>query len=421
MLKIANNYRYIIAISIVGFLLTGVLGYPYRINWDSNYTFTKYSIEGLPPTNWMGWFYVYFWDILYKITNTQSSIGVFHNVLYWVSMPIIYINFFEPISEAKKFKNSYNYWYMIVSCCPYIIPFLSGVSNNILVMSVILFGIALYTIHLKTRHKRYICLSFMVLLCASFLRRDSFIIVLPIVVYFGFVLMNRNIIKGILIAILFVGTQSTIDYNVTQKYPLYDKPQNQYAIDTLGLTMFYDLAVMSYLKNELLIPDTILKPEYQSQNNTKVLTKIRSFKFNDIGFFWHPIESLGSFLESGTVWFSGLTIKDVLPIYIANIHWYIFVRGMVVLSYILSFIPVFFASFMAVWYLFKRRDLFSQEKIEFLLVIIVSSWIFSIVIGLSAVSVQLRYLEVSTVLMWIASGYVSSRIFPNFKRQILIK
>lgn len=46
-------YLSIIYISIFGFFLTGILAYPYGINWDNSHVY--YNLDIL--NNWMGWFY----------------------------------------------------------------------------------------------------------------------------------------------------------------------------------------------------------------------------------------------------------------------------------------------------------------------------------------------------------------------------
>lgn len=82
-------YLSIIYTSIFGFFLTGILAYPYGINWDNSHVY--YNLDIL--NNWMGWFYPSLWKYLIKIIRLKNSIGLLHNIFYWIGMPLIYINF----------------------------------------------------------------------------------------------------------------------------------------------------------------------------------------------------------------------------------------------------------------------------------------------------------------------------------------
>ena len=72
-----DQYKYIYVISVIGFFITGVLQYPYPLDWDSQYVFDTHVLGNMSPTSWMGWFYPYFWKFLYKMTNNINSMGIF--------------------------------------------------------------------------------------------------------------------------------------------------------------------------------------------------------------------------------------------------------------------------------------------------------------------------------------------------------
>jgi hypothetical protein len=77
---------------------------------------------------------------------------------------------------------------------------------------------------------------------------------------------------------------------------------------------------MSYYKQELLIPDSVLKEEYRGENRNTVLQLIRSISIYDLAFGWSALQNqIGPLLVSETVWHSGLNLKQAFPIYLQNV------------------------------------------------------------------------------------------------------
>ena len=416
-----TQYKYIYLISVIGFFITGVFAYPYHIHFDSNYTFTKYSLEQLAPTNWMGWFYPYFWDFIYKITNDKSSIGIFHNLVYWISMPIIYINFFQKKENIIKFNTKYHYWYMVLVSFPFAMGLLMGVTNNILLVSFLLLSVANFSIFLNNKNKEFLIISLILLLIVSFLRREALIIVVPLMIYFNLVFSNRKLLQTCLMSILFLGMYFIINYNVVKNIPNYNDSTKSLSINTIELVTIYDLTVMSYYKNELLIPDSILKEEYRGENRNTFLQLIRSISIYDLAFGWTPLQNqIGPLLVSETVWHSGLSLKQAFPIYLQNIPWYLWLKLNMLYAYGTYLWGSLILSLITIVLLLKKsfKAAFPKEQKQFCIVAFISSWIFSVVIILSAVSTQPRYLIPSNLLLWITSIYILYTITTTYKINI---
>ena len=416
-----NQYKYIYLISIIGFLITGVLAHPYHIHWDSNYAFTTYSLDQLPPTNWMGWFYPYFWDLLYKITNDKSSMGIFHNLVYWISMPIIYINFFQKKENIIKFNIGYHYWYIALVSFPFALGLLMGVTNNILVAIFLLLSVANFSIFLTNKNKTFLIVSLILLLIVSFLRREALIIVIPVMIYFNLVFSNRKLLQTCLMSVLFLGMYTIINYSVVKNIPNYNDSTVSQSINTIELVTLYDLTVMSYYKNELLLPDSILKEEYRGENRNTFLQLIRSISIYDLAFgSTHLQNQVGPQLVSGTMWHSGLSLKQAFPIYLQNISWYLWLKLNVLYAYGTYLWGSLILSLITIVLLLKKsfKTAFPKEQKQFCIVAFIASWIFSIAIILSANSTQPRYLIPSNLLFWITSIYILYTITTTYKINI---
>ena len=413
-----NQYKYIYLISVIGFILTGVLAYPHILFWDNQYVLDSYVLNGHPPTNWMGWFYPYFWKFLYDITGNQFIIGVVHNVLYWFSISILYINFFP-----KKSEKSYIIWFLILAFNPFVLGQLVWVTNNVLLLSFVLLALALFSIAIKMKKKFITVFSILLLFCAILVRKDAFLLVFPLIVYFFFVLFDYKKIAPLLsitiCMISFVILTNSVN-NSIKNYSL--STPNRMAIDTVGLVGIYDLTLMSAYKRELLIPDSILKPEFQGENRYKIMDKIFQVGIPVLAFEWNPFSAaISPFLQTGTVWNAGLNMETLIPIYIDNVLFYIWLKINMLYGYLIPLVSFLILSIFAMNFLRNKRfqAIFSDDIRSLSWILIISSWIYSMVIILASNSVQYRYVISSTMLIWFVSVFILCQVFTNYKREVV--
>ena len=419
-----NKYKYIYLISVIGFFITGILQYPYPLDWDSQYVFDTHVLGNMAPTSWMGWFYPYFWTILYKMTNNINSMGIFINICYWISLPIIYINLFKNKNNTIKENRKYNFCYLIFILYPLLtVELVTGVTNNIFLTSFLLLSMASYALYSTQKNKTYLIGTLILLLMISLIRRDAFILVIPLVIFFSIILANYNKIRTGLILGLLLLTYMGMNHLAIKDNPnYYERQSKQLTLDTLGLITLYDLTIMSHLKNELLLPDSILKEEFGGENRNTTLQFIRSIDFESLAFTWTPIENkIGYLLASGTVWHSGLSLKQAIPIYIKNIPQYIKLKLKMLFRFLkVLWITLFFSLVGAILLFIKPcSSLFSQEKKSFCLTAMGASWISTGVIILVVNSVQYRYIIPSSMLMWIISTYIFYTIVSNYNIKVV--
>ena len=406
----------------MGFFITGILQYPNPIDFDSHHVFDKNVLGNIAPASWMGWFYPYFWKFLYDITGNQFIIGVVHNVLYWISISIIYINLFKNKNNTIKENRKYNFWYLIFILYPFAIKLVSPISNNVFVVSFLLLSMVSYAVYNTHKNKGFLIISLLSLLTASFLRREALILVIPIMVYFNFVFFNRKLLQTCLMSVLFLGIYSLINYSVVKKIPNYNDSTVSQSINTIELVTIYDLTVMSYYKNELLIPDSILKPEFQGENRYKIMDKIFQVGIPVLAFEWNPFSAaISPFLQTGTVWNAGLNIETLIPIYIDNVLFYIWLKINMLYGYLIPLVSFLILSIFAMNFLRNKRfqAIFSDDIRSLSWILIISSWIYSIVIILASNSIQYRYVISSTMLIWFVSVFILCQVFTNYKREVV--
>ena len=240
-------------------------------------------------------------------------------------------------------------------------------------------------------------------------------------VYFNFVFFNRKLLQTCLMSVLFLGIYSLINYSVIKNIPNYNDSTVSQSINTIELVTIYDLTVMSYYKNELLFPDSILKEEYRGENRNTVLQLIRSISIYDLAFGWKPLQNqIGPLLVSDTVWHSGLSLKQTFPVYLQNIFWYLWLKLNMLFAYGAYLWGSLIFSLITIVLLLKKsfKTAFPKEQKQFCIIAFIASWIFSIAIILSANSTQPRYLIPSNLLLWITSIYILYTITTTYKINI---
>lgn len=443
-------YLSIIYISIFGFFLTGILAYPYGINWDNSHVY--YNLDIL--NNWMGWFYPSLWQHLINIMRLKHCIGLLHNIFYWIGMPLIYINFIS----APLLNKNYHYNYIIFAFCPSIVIFLTNITNNVLLLSFLALAIGSYTVFRKNKSKIFFLLSIILLIVSTFIRRDAIIISIPLLAYFLFTAF-RSKIYAFLACILCIAATGGVNYLAKKNIKDYDS-----TINSIELITIYDITGMSYYKKELLIPDEILKEEYRGSNRSQVMEAVLSSTNIHIDFITFEYTGVNHMLLSGTSWKSGLTLKKALPIYMKNIPYYLFFRLKTMKRYLVEmnslyepafhkdildreglpkppfniigflrkvFIKAteiflmffflqwfyFFLSIFSLYLLHSKRfsTIYPPQDRSFCTILIIIGCMGSLLSMISAVSIQLRYLMPANFLIWIAFIFSIQNFFDHYK------
>ncbi|MGL4981810.1 MAG: hypothetical protein ACRC4W_02950 [Treponemataceae bacterium] len=450
--------HYITILSVVGFVFTGILVYPFGIHWDNAYVFTNIYTNTL-PNNWMGWFYPLFWGTLYKITKIPHIIGIYQNVIYWISAAILFKYLF--LNKSKRY-------FVLFAFFLGTIFFLVSITNNAFLATTVLFSIALWVLGCAKQRKILLLISLLFLLSSLFIRRDAIFLITPILFAFmyntlSFRLKNiffKSVLSFFLVVVLLVICFKLEKYH-TSKIEGYDQ-----GIKSIELITIFDLTGMSYYKKELLIPDEILKEEYRGENRHLVLNHILKSPdiFNDVITFQINHHGVDEFFLSKM----GVNLQMAVPIYLKNITSYIKFRARFIslfffennsllqaieydkdtasllnlekfpkqknyfliltlrlfraFEYILPITKEFFyliISFLALIFLNKKqmRNSFIFEE-RFFCNIFIFANIFSIGITMiSAPADQFRYVMPANILIWLVFIYTLSK--TNAKKQFL--
>lgn len=301
-------------ISIFGFILTGIILYPYGITRDSQASFAVVYLEfdrnvsWVGINNWMGWFVPGLWKWLRSLTGLDSAIGVLHNLLYWVSMPVIYINLF-PRSESCRLFSPYNLWFVAFSFFPPMLLFLMSITNNVLLLSTVALALATLSFYPKSPNRWLLVAAMGLLLVATFIRRDAFLFSIPLVIGLGSLLFRWKWVGALAAGLIFFTGFFGINKWVASGIEGYSG-----GIHSTEIIAIFDLVGMSALKREVLIPESVLKAEYQGDGKAKVLEQINAIKdlFND-HYFYHDFK-----VTQEPYWTNGLTLEKAIPVYLAN-------------------------------------------------------------------------------------------------------
>jgi hypothetical protein len=288
--EIWGKYRWILLISFSGIVLTGVAFYPYGIHRDSQASFAavylgyESNTSWVGINNWMGWFTPFLWKSLYQATGLNHAIGILHNLVYWISMTIIYSNLF-PKTESRRLFCAYHYWFVLFTFFPPILFMLSSITNNVLLLSFIAASLAALSFSNKAQSKSPIVVGIALLLAAAFIRRDAIIFILPVVLCFGAMLSKRSILTSVVAGLVFFMAFVGIDKMVSARIDGYSN-----TIHSTEVISLFDFVGMSFFKQELLIPEPLLREEYQGPNRIKLLRRI-----NNIVDHGCPVNSIVSY------------------------------------------------------------------------------------------------------------------------------
>lgn len=320
-----NSNKTIIILSIIGFIITGILAYPWAPNWDSAYVVSHMIDDGTPwMTDWMGWYYPGLIHILSKLTGVVLAIGTYQNLLYWIGITLISIALYGNKRHAVL-------WYALTAWFPGALAFMMFLTNNTLLFAYIVLGVGLYSFYYcgRTRGKWLLILSYLLLLQAVFIRREAIIYIPLLVLMLSYFLFRKNnsrkssVIKSAAIAFLPFLAILPIEKELTKEIPEY------HHINSIDYTAMFDMEGMSYYKGEIVFPVSVFKPQYRSHDflmekvnrDADVITK-------DVNEFWQDTTLLVS--EKASL----IEIENPVAIYMRNIIPYVKFRGRIVMDYL---------------------------------------------------------------------------------------
>ena len=246
----------VILLGILGFLFTGVLLYPYGTFWDSARALTYILVDGHANVdNWLGWYFPLLWEGLYKITGIPNIMGTYVNILYWISITMLYLKVFDVKKRSL-------WWYVAFAWFPGTLMFIANITNNALMMVMLILGLSFFTFYFNKKKWYWLALSIMTIIQCAFIRRESFIIAVPLVFVFLFIAFRQNNSKwhsflysgiiGVLVSLGVLGVEKSI----TGKLPNYDY------MDAISMTALHDMSAVTFITRDMRIPNVIFKEEY---------------------------------------------------------------------------------------------------------------------------------------------------------------
>ncbi len=314
--------------AVLGFFVTGLFFYPYGIIRDSQTTMVAVLSESggggeigimggeawKRVNNWMGWVTPYLWKLIRSFTGLDYGIGLFHNLAYWVAMPILFLNLF-PHRGKSGWGDAV--WFVPVAFFPPMMIFLVNITNNVLLLSLLLLAGAILSLG-TTPPKMWIAVGVtVVLLMALGVRRDAFLFIFPFTAILGFY-FTRRLLFSATFTFSFILLAFGLDKAVTSRIDGY-----HYGINSPQLLWLFDLTGMSNLEQRLLIPEQVLNDKLRGHRRGVAMEAIGKLPdiYND-RYFYHGFE-----ITDYPYWFNGLTLKEVAPVYLRNFHTYLRFRA----------------------------------------------------------------------------------------------
>lgn len=306
--------------SVIGFFITGILAYPYGCHWDSGRVFSLIYTNGEPYlNNWMGWYYPYLWYWMYKISGIYHIMGLFQVFLYWVGITTIYL---VGCSVNKKT--------FILFICFAFFPtnlfFITSITNNALVYCYFLMSFAFWIIFRNIGSKWALWCCFFMLINVMFVRRDTFLFVVPLALTMVYVCDKTKhtkllrIIKSIIIVASSLILLLFIEHSFTKNIQGYNK------INNVQYIALYDITGMSRDTGKLLWPRSIIADEWVGSDSI-IHTILGTQKlYGDVEIFYD--HNVSKYLK--THYHLAPDLHEFMPIYLNHIPEYIRFRcGMV--------------------------------------------------------------------------------------------
>lgn len=246
----------IILLGIIGFLFTGVLLYPYGTFWDSARALTYILIDGHANVdNWLGWYFPLLWEGLYKMTGIPNIMGTYVNILYWLGVTLLYLNVYNVNKRSL-------WWYIAFAWFPGTLMFIVNITNNALMMVMLILGLAFFALYTNKKKWWWLALSIIIIIQCAFIRRESFIMVVPLLFVLLYIVYCQNkgkrlsIIYSFVTGLLLVCGVFGAEKAITSRMPNYDY------MDALSITCLHDMSSVTYMTGKMCIPTDIFKEEY---------------------------------------------------------------------------------------------------------------------------------------------------------------
>ena len=325
-IKEYQDLKWITVISILGFICTGVLMYPYG-SWPDDMAVYAMAIGTQPFTNHIGWAYPSLWKLTNKIffLDQGFGIGIFINLSYWICMPYIYHQLFNFMREKKW----YTLYYLLFIGNPLVLLAITNISGPMVVMAFMLIITSLFLAYRKNPTTIKLVLIYILLICSAWIRRDSLLLSIPFLIMM-FVMNKYKLYKIILGTILFIGI-STGSNSLMLKLTKADM-----WLDTTRLIMKYDMIGMSYQKRQVLMPRVMISPSLSNLTDEEIIHIIgREWNFWNVGRTLTPHYPTEKDFKK----------EDIIPVYFKNIHWYIGHRLAVLYRYLMAGFDVHFPIF----------------------------------------------------------------------------
>lgn len=256
LMKNLNKQNKVILLGIIGFFVTGILLYPYGTFWDSARALTYILIDGHANVdNWLGWYFPLLWEGLYRLTDIPNIFGTYIVLLYWIGVTLLYLNIFNLEKRSL-------WWYVAFAWFPGSLMFVVNITNNALMMVMLILGLAFFALYANKKKWFWLVLSILTIFQCAFIRRESFVIIVPLVFVILLIAYLRyqskwraavySFITGVILIVGVFGAEKAI----TKKLPNYDY------MDALSITSIHDMSAVTYMTGKMCIPSDIFKDEY---------------------------------------------------------------------------------------------------------------------------------------------------------------
>ena len=329
MFRTTDKKTKIIILSAIGFVITGILAYPFGIHWDSAHTFSCILSDGHAKiNNWLGWYFPLLWEKLYKLTGIRHILGCYINLVYWIGVTLLYLHLFD----ARK----HSLWlYVAFAWFPGTLCFIINITNNALMFVNLIMGLAFYAVYRKKGAWYWLVLSIVFCIQCMFIRREAFIIAVPLVAIMFYLLFKAFGKKPAAVMLSLAATTGIFalvewgENAATSQIPGYR------ALDALSCTSLTDMAACSYLTGENQFPLSIFKDEYKEGCQwMDTIMSADEAKIINGDFMFHR---LAPFVEGGDTYSLLLPRGEIGDFYCRNLPTYLWFRAKYISHFLYDF------------------------------------------------------------------------------------